>query len=237
MTMTPPVSRTVPGLQPVTSGTRRDEVADSIRRALLTGELRPGERIKESELATRLGVSRPTVREAVHVLLHEGTLVQQPYKEIRVAEASAQTLLDLAEVRVSLETTAALRLAGDPSGDGLRALEHALTEHAQAIEAGDLVASDLTHLHLHRTLWLASGSEMLGKIWPLVAAQIRVAMTVDRATRYDPDRDLAMHRHLVQVITAGEPNDIRAEVDRHIRDSAQEVVSITSDCTSLTPLP
>ncbi|MGV9869064.1 GntR family transcriptional regulator [Rhodococcus koreensis] len=231
MTIAPPATGTgvVRGLQPINSGTRREEVADSIRRALLTGELQPGQRIKEVELAAVLGVSRPTLREAVHVLIHEGTLIQEPYKGIRVAQTSPHALLDLAEVRVSLETTAALRLAADPTRGGLDTLRQALDDHRTAIASGDVVASDLTHLEFHRTLWLASGNEMLIKIWPLVAAQIRMAMTVDQATRYDPDRDLAMHARLVDVIELGDPDIIRAEVTRHIRSSAEEVVSIIGD--------
>lgn len=213
-------------LRPVSGGTRREEVVEAIRRSLLTGELTPGQRIKEVELAAALNVSRPTLREALHELIHEGALVQEPYKGIRVAQTSPQALLDLAEVRVSLETVAALRLAEEPSGPGIAALRRALEEHAIAIKDGDPVASDFTHLEFHRTIWLAAGNGMLDKIWPLVGAQIRMAMTVDQVTRDDPQRDLELHERLVEVIESGDAESIRAEVDAHIRCSAEELVRI-----------
>src|SRR3990170_7303598 len=106
-------------LTPVTNATRREVVVDAIRRALLSGELVPGQRVKEAPLAEALGVSRPTVREAMNQLIHEGSLVQTPYKGITVAQPSPPDLLDVAQVRVSLETLAALHLAEDPDGDGM----------------------------------------------------------------------------------------------------------------------
>lgn len=211
-------------LRPVSGGTRRAEVAEAIRRGLLTGELTPGQRIKEVELAAALNVSRPTLREALHELVHEGTLVQEPYKGMRVAQTSPEVLLDLAEVRVSLETVAALRLAEDASGAGVAALRRALDDHESAVKSGDPVEADFTHLEFHRTLWLAAGNTMLDKIWPMVGAQIRMAMTVDQATRNDPQRDLELHERLVEVIESGDAERIRSEVDQHIRCSAEELI-------------
>ncbi|WP_184503165.1 GntR family transcriptional regulator [Streptomyces botrytidirepellens] len=213
-------------LRPVSGGTRKEEVVEAIRRALLAGELAPGQRVKEVELAAVLNVSRPTLREALHALIHEGALVQEPYKGIRVAETSPEVLLDLADVRVSLEAMAALRLAEDPQGAGVAALRQALDDHEAAVRRADPVAADLTHLEFHRTLWLASGNAMLTKIWPLVAAQIRMAMTVDQLTRDDPQRDLELHRRLVEVIESGDATRVRAEVDLHIRSSAEELVHL-----------
>lgn len=213
-------------LRPVSGGTRRDEVAETIRRSMLTGELAPGQRIKEVELAAALNVSRPTLREALHELVHEGTLVQEPYKGIRVAQTSPEVILDLAEVRVSLETVAALRLAEDASGAGVATLRRALEDHESSVKSGDPVEADFTHLEFHRTLWLAAGNTMLDKIWPLVGAQIRMAMAVDQATRDDPQRDLELHERLVEVIESGEATRIRSEVDQHIRCSAQELIQM-----------
>ncbi|MGW2328598.1 GntR family transcriptional regulator [Streptomyces sp. NPDC001700] len=225
----PEAAREMRALRPVSGGTRREEVVEAIRRALLAGELVPGQRVKEVELAALLNVSRPTLREALHILIHEGAMVQEPYKGIRVAETSPAVLLDLADVRVSLETMAALRLAEDPGGEGVAALRRALDDHETAVRRADAVASDLTHLEFHRTLWLASGNAMLTKIWPLVGAQIRMAMTVDQLTRDDPQRDLELHRRMVEVIESGDTDRIRAEVDLHIRSSAEELVRIMRD--------
>ncbi|MEV0287686.1 GntR family transcriptional regulator [Kribbella sp. NPDC050820] len=218
--------RTDSALAPVSNVTRREVVVDAIRRALLSGELVPGQRVKEAPLAELLGVSRPTVREAIYQLVHEGSLVQTPYKGITVAEPSPQDLLDVAQVRVSLETLAALHLSEHPDGDGMRKLRAALKTHLDAIEEGDLVQVDMTHLDLHRTLWEASENQMLMRIWPLVESQIRMAMSLDQATRSDLARDAELHRRLVDVIASGDKAAITAEVRDHIANSADEIVRL-----------
>lgn len=220
---------TDPALAPVSNVTRREVVVDAIRRALLSGELAPGQRVKEAPLAELLGVSRPTVREAIYQLVHEGSLVQTPYKGITVAQPSPQDLLDVAEVRVSLETLAALHLAEHPDGEGMAKLRAALETHLDAIETGDLVQVDLTHLDLHRTLWEASDNQMLMRIWPLVESQIRMAMSLDQATRSDLARDAELHRRLVDVIAGGDKAAITTEVREHIARSADEVVRLIEE--------
>jgi DNA-binding GntR family transcriptional regulator len=213
-------------LAPVTNLTRREVVVDAIRRALLSGELGPGQRVKEAPLAEALGVSRPTVREAISQLVHEGHLVQEPYKGIRVRQPSPQDLLDVAQVRVSLETMAALHIAEHPDGAGMRRLRSALQVHLDAIATGDLVRVDVTHLEVHRTLWEGSENQMVMRIWPLVESQIRMAMSLDQATRHDLARDAALHQRLVDVIASGDPIAIAEEVRLHIGRSADEIVRL-----------
>jgi DNA-binding GntR family transcriptional regulator len=223
------ISRPNAALAPVSNATRREVVVDAIRRALLAGELAPGQRVKEAPLAEMLGVSRPTVREAIYQLVHEGSLVQTPYKGITVAQPSPHDLLDVAEVRVSLETLAALHLAKDPDGEGMANLRQALKIHLDAIKSGDLVRVDLTHLDLHRTLWEGSGNQMLMRIWPLVESQIRTAMSHDQATRSDLKRDAELHKRLVDVIASGDEAAITAEVREHIARSADEIVKLIEE--------
>ncbi|MGC7100597.1 GntR family transcriptional regulator [Amycolatopsis lurida] len=208
----------------VVSRTRREEVAIRVRHALLTGELKPGQRIKEAPLAEALGVSRPTLRESLQQLVHEGALVQIPHRGIHVAAPTAEELVDVAEVRVSLETMAALRLSKQPDGPAMDTVRAALDRHLAAIESKDDVRIDVTHLELHKAIWEASGSVTLRKIWPLMATQIQQALSVDQATMRDPVRDAQLHRRLIQVIEEGDENTIAAEVRAHIQYSVDEVV-------------
>ena len=215
-----------PALSPITNSTRREVAVASIRRALLSGELVPGQRIKETAMAAMLGISRPTVREALNQLISEGSLVQEPYKGVRVAQPSAEDLLDVAEIRVSLETLAALRVAREPEGTAMASLRAALRRHLDALQADDPVTASRTHLDLHRTLWEASGNRMLTKIWPLVESQILTAMSLDQATRHAPARDALLHQRLVDVIASGDEPAIIAEIREHIGGSADEVVQL-----------
>jgi DNA-binding GntR family transcriptional regulator len=208
----------------VASSTRREEVSTRIRRALLTGELRPGQRIKEVHLAEALGVSRPTLRESLQQLVHEGALVQVPYKGIHVAQPTAEELRDVAEVRMPLEKMAALRLSRDPHGPAMDGVREALAVHLDAIGTGDALQAHVTHIGLHKAIWDLADSPTLRKIWPLVGSQVHVALTVDQAVRHDPERDAVLHRRLVRVIEEGDEAAIAAEVEEHIRRSVDEVL-------------
>jgi DNA-binding GntR family transcriptional regulator len=209
---------------PVISPTRREEVAMRIRRALLAGELKPGQRITEVHLAEALGVSRPTVRESLQQLIHEGLLVQVPYKGIHVAKPTWEELADIAEVRTALETMAALKLRRDPHGPGMETIREALQAHLGALDSGDELRSDLTHLALHQAIWEQSGSVTLPKIWPVIGPQIHMTLTVDQAAVRDPERIRRMHRRLVQVIETGDEAAITAEVRAHVQDSLDELI-------------
>jgi DNA-binding GntR family transcriptional regulator len=208
----------------VVTTTRREEVSSRIRRALLTGELRPGQRVKEVRLAESLGVSRPTLRESLQQLIHEGALVQVPYKGIHVAQPTAAELRDVSEVRMPLETMAALRLARDANGPAMDGVREALRVHLAAIESGDDLQAHVTHIGLHQAIWELADSPTLRKIWPLVGSQVQTALTLDQAVRHDPERDAVLHRRLVHVIEEGDEATIVAEVEEHIRNSLDEVL-------------
>ena len=81
----------------------RDVVFNTLRQAILTGELKPGERLMEIHLADRLGVSRTPIREAMRKLELEGLVVMIPRKGAQVARITEKNLKDVLEVRRALE--------------------------------------------------------------------------------------------------------------------------------------
>ena len=98
----------------------RDVVFNTLRQAILTGELKPGERLMEIHLADRLGVSRTPIREAIRKLELEGLVVMIPRKGAQVARITEKNLKDVLEVRRALDMLA-VRLACDRMDEeGLR---------------------------------------------------------------------------------------------------------------------
>lgn len=217
------------GPRPVTTRTRRDAVADELRRAILAGELKAGERVREVHVAQQLGVSRPTLREAVYQLIHEGLLEQQPYRGVVVPAIDEKFITDIAAVRVALETLAARAVAEDPDGSRKARLSTAWQEYRAAHAAQDSARLHQTHVVLHRTIWDASDNSMLKRLWPTVEAQINVAITVDESTRSDPDRALHVHERLIEAILGGDPAAIEAEVERHTKASADELLDMLAE--------
>lgn len=84
----------------------RDVVFNTLRQAILKGELKPGERLMEIALAQKLGVSRTPIREAMRKLELEGLVVMIPRRGAQVANITEKDLNDVLEVRIALENMA-----------------------------------------------------------------------------------------------------------------------------------
>ena len=84
----------------------REVVFQTLRRGILRGDLKPGERLMEIRLANRLGVSRTPIREAIRMLEHEGLVVNIPRRGAQVSRITEKDLRDVLEVREGLEDLA-----------------------------------------------------------------------------------------------------------------------------------
>ena len=85
----------------------RDVVFNTLREAILKGELQPGERLMELQLASKLGVSRTPIREAIRMLEQEGLAVTVPRKGAEVAKMTEKDMEDVLQVREALDELAA----------------------------------------------------------------------------------------------------------------------------------
>ena len=114
----------------------RDVVFNTLRQAILKGELEPGERLMEIQLAERLGVSRTPIREAIRKLELEGLVIMIPRKGAEVAKISEKNLRDVLEVRRAMEELAVELACQRMSEDEMILLEEAQENFAKAISDG-----------------------------------------------------------------------------------------------------
>lgn len=115
----------------------RDVVFHTLRQAILKGELAPGERLMEIQLADRLGVSRTPIREAIRKLELEGLVLMIPRKGAEVARISEKSLKDVLEVRRSLEELAIELACQRMTEEELTLLEEEQKKFLSAVESGD----------------------------------------------------------------------------------------------------
>jgi DNA-binding GntR family transcriptional regulator len=131
----------------------REVVATEIRRLILDGTLKPGERLIEDRLAEQLGVSRNPIREAIRILESEGFLDVADRRGSSVATLSAKQAGDLFDVRLVLEPLAARLAARTPSPAGIERMKQILTEvETDPAGIGRDVLSDL-HTELHSIIF------------------------------------------------------------------------------------
>ncbi len=150
----------------------RDVVFKTLRRAILTGELKPGERLMEIHLADKLGVSRTPIREAIRKLELEGLVVMVPRRGAQVAHITSKGMSEVLEVRLALEELA-VRLACDRITDEeLERLLIACDAFEKAVETEDIAKITNADVAFHDIIEEASHNARLSQIISNLAEQM-----------------------------------------------------------------
>lgn len=215
-----------PSLSPVASLSRRDVVIREIRRAVVRGDLRPGEKLTEVTLSSMLGVSRPTIREALNQLSQEGLLVQEPYRGLRVASLEPHQILDIAKARHALDMLAVDAILEDSSGRRMATVQEIWREFERWENDPDPLTRHEAHVAFHRGIWTASENWMLLRFWPVTEAHLTIALAQDQAIRSDPDRASLVHHYLIDALLSRDRARTETAFRRHTIDSALELVAI-----------
>ena len=139
----------------------RDVVFNTLRRAILTGELKPGERLMEIHLANRLGVSRTPIREAIRKLELEGLVTMIPRRGAEVAQISEKSLQDVLEVRRALDALCTALACERITAEGKNALKKACDNFEEATETRDAVTIAEADVAFHDIIVQATGNQRL----------------------------------------------------------------------------
>ncbi|MDY6306197.1 MAG: GntR family transcriptional regulator, partial [Oribacterium sp.] len=140
----------------------RDLVFNTLRQAILKGELKPGERLMEIQLAEKLGVSRTPIREAIRKLELEGLVIMIPRRGAEVARISQRSLQDVLEVRGALEELATDLACQRITDEELQKLQDAENHFKEVVAAGasemEIAEADEAY---HDIIYAASGNTKL----------------------------------------------------------------------------
>ena len=150
-----------------------NQVADSLRTELTHGAFEPGQRLSESALCDRMGVSRNTLREAFRLLTKDGLLTHAPNRGVFVAEPSMASIIDIYRVRRMLECHA-LRQAYPRHPAKLR-MQQAVDAALAARDAGDWVAVGSSNMDFHQAIVALADSERLNAWFVQLLAELRLA--------------------------------------------------------------
>ncbi|TCN38296.1 DNA-binding GntR family transcriptional regulator [Kribbella orskensis] len=199
--------------QPVPAQTTENEllserVYEAIRGWILSGELAPGMRVVESEIARVLGTSQTPAREAVRRLAHEGLVTYQPRLGNFVTEISQVEAREAREVRVLLESAAARRATGRVPEHELDLLRTEVRLMTEAAEHHDIGAFREADLRFHRQVLATSGNSMLLRVWRTLEPALWSLQVVSNAM-YAGDWGLMARRHLdlVLALAGNDPED------------------------------
>jgi len=195
-----------PDWRPLQPQTLVDLVIDAIVPAAAAGVILPGDRIVETDIAQKLGVSRVPVREALRLLESQGIVVNETYKGIRLRPISNQRVHDLVEARAALEQSAVIRAvaAGRNTGAHLDPMRAAVREMDLMAARGDAYGLALADMAFHRALCRLSGNSVTLDLWETLSRQVIIIFGL--ATLGKPMPAIVDEHH--EMITALESGDL-----------------------------
>jgi len=150
----------------------RDVVFNTLRKAILRGELKPGERLMEIHLANRLGVSRTPIREAIRKLELEGLVTMIPRRGAEVARITEKNLKDVLEVRRALDALTVELACDRITSEEMDALKEASLQFEEATKLKNVTAIARADVKFHDIIVRAAGNERLTQLINNLAEQM-----------------------------------------------------------------
>lgn len=204
----------------------RDVVFNTLRQAILRGELKPGERLMEIQLANKLGVSRTPIREAIRKLELEGLVLMIPRKGAEVADITEKSLRDVLEVRKVLEELSVQLACEKMTEDEIAELKVAAEEFKKALKSTDVTDIAEADVHFHDIIYTASGNQKLIQLLNNLREQMyryRVEYLKEEAAY---PKLIAEHEALIQCIKDREKEEAMKIMCRHIDNQVETVMGV-----------
>jgi len=195
-----------------------DQVATLLRQRILQGEFRPGTQLQELPLASSLGVSRNTMREAIRILSLEGLLRRSLHRGAAVSQLSLRDVQEIYQLRRMLELPAVLA-ARRPDVGLLQELRSALAEYELAVRDRNWSSAVNHDLHFHSLLIRFHGNKRLEAFYKNVIGELRVEMVLVDRSHDDPGALIPVHRKICQLLTTGKLKQCAAALEQHLEDS------------------
>ena len=204
----------------------RDVVFNTLRQAILRGELKPGERLMEIQLANKLGVSRTPIREAIRKLELEGLVLMIPRKGAEVAEITEKSLKDVLEIRRALEDLA-VRLACEKiTKEELKELKKAGEEFKKVLKSQDITEVAEADVRFHDVIYMATDNPKLIQLLNNFREQMyRFRVEYLKKDEVRPQL-IAEHDEIIKYITEGNKEEASRVVTRHIENQALTVQDV-----------
>lgn len=191
-------------------------VYSMLRNSILNGDLAPGQRVVESEIARRLAVSQAPVREAVKRLAHEGLLTYRPRHGNYVTEVSPEEAHQAREVRVSLEELAGRLAAENADSRELDELDALVTAMRAAADQGDVGRFRDLDIAFHAKVCEAAHNVYLLRVRAVIEPSLRTLWAIaDPMFEGDWSAMADEHGRLVELIKSRDAQASAAECARH----------------------
>lgn len=201
----------------------REAVFRTLRRKILMGELKPGERLMEVRLTKSLGVSRTPIREAIHLLEMEGLVVTVPRHGASVAKITEKDLQDVLEVRCALEELAVELACKRIDKIGILKLKKAEEEFVNATISDSIEEMAEKDVAFHNVIFRITGNKRLIQLVGNLAER-----TYRYRLEYLKNREvykvlIKEHEEIIECLEKNRPDQAKDAIQRHITRQVQVV--------------
>jgi DNA-binding GntR family transcriptional regulator len=215
-------------LRPIRVPTRQEVVYKELEAAILSGHIRPGERIITEEIAQRLAVSKIPVREALRRLEAGGLISTRPNCGSTVTELSKENLKEILQIRINLECMAAQKAASSENADLLDRLNthHRQYSTARASNIADRLLQ--SNKEFHHTLYRAANMpillNMIEQLWDKVSPYYYILFR--QSAKPNPVIGIRYHQEIINAVKRKDPDEVSKWIEADLTDSTQFVLSI-----------
>ena len=202
----------------------RDVVFNTLRKAILTGQLKPGERLMEVHLANKLGVSRTPIREAIRKLELEGLVIMIPRRGAEVAQITEKSLKDVLEVRRALDALSVELACERITEEEIEALGRACEEFARATKGADTSVIAKADVKVHDIIVQATGNQRLLQLVNNLAEQMYRYRFVYLKDTSRHETLIAEHKEIYDSIVERNKERASAAAKLHIDNQEKSII-------------
>ena len=204
----------------------RDVVFNTLRKAILRGELKPGERLMEIQLANKLGVSRTPIREAIRKLELEGLVLMIPRKGAEVAQSTEKNMQDVLEVRKALEELSVQLACERITPEQVEEMKMAAEDFRKVLKSGDVTKIAEADVKFHDIIFAATNNQRLITLLNNLREQMyRFRVEYLKQKECYPQL-LEEHDKLIALISGGEVEEACELMGCHIDNQASTVSDV-----------
>lgn len=204
----------------------RDVVFHTLREAILKGELKPGERLMELQLAAKLGVSRTPIREAIRMLEQEGLAVTIPRKGAEVAKMTEKDMEDVLQIRDALDELAASIACEQITAAELEDLQRTMHEFEKYTKTGDVKRTAEADVRFHDIIYKATRNPKLENMLNNLREQMyryRVEYLKDEKNYPVLIRE---HKEILEGLAVKDKERVTAAMHLHVENQVNAVKEI-----------
>ena len=201
----------------------RDVVFRTLRRQILMGELKPGERLMEVKLTKKLGVSRTPVREAIHMLEIEALAKVIPRRGASVSDITEEDLQDVLEVRCALEELAVELACARRSEEDIFNIKKAARAFVEATKTGSISEMAEKDVAFHNLIFSATGNKRLIQLVGNLSERMyryRIEYLKNKGVYEGLIKE---HSDIIRYIEGNNPSEARAAIRKHITNQVEKV--------------